>query len=635
MIYNFRFEIVAVMISAVILVSHTSNRLIRTRSIRLFTGITVLVLLSSLTDIFAIELLRNPWNYPIGIHYFVNCLYQVFFHSMGIVYFMLMYALSDNNKLPKRSHLILLSIPYIFSAFLDITNYFTHFVFYFDEQRNYVQGPHISFMYMQAWFYIILGCRKIIVHSNRFSKKNMTNIIFYTFVSIICVTIQWAKPDAMIMGFVISVAILLVYLNMENPMDYYDREMNSFNRMAFTNVCNNLLNEKKHFKIIGIKLEEMKYLNDSIGMENRILLMKSISSFLFDTFGKHNVYRLSRSKLAVIIGTDDVKNQKQLTELQNRFLSPFEFGNMKLSLTAFLDSVHCPEDADTVEDVIDLLENSFDDQMSLDKLTIVRANKEILLKKKRESQILVILEKAIENNGFEVVYQPIYSLKEGRYKSAEALVRLKETELGMISPNEFIPVAEKNGLIIKIGVFVFKEVCRFLSRTKIWEQGIECIHINLSVIQCMQEKLYDQLFEIMDFYSLPYSFISLDVTESSANASKETLKKNMDILLQKHVNFSLDDYGTGFSNTTNLVEYTFKTVKLDKSLIWDAMQDEKAKVILNRLIKMIKELGMKVIAEGVETKDQVEMVTNLDCDYIQGFYYSHPLSQKDFILFMD
>lgn len=635
MIYNYRYEFVAILITLIILLSHIHNRIIQTRTIKLFTLITLSVLFSSLFDVAALFMQSNALSYSIYLHKTINTFYQLCFHPIPYIYYFLIFSITGNNEKPDKKYVIAISIPYMICVFLDFINLKTGYIFYFDENNIYHQGPYISYMYMQAWFYIMLGFQRLFTHAKKFSRENLFVIIFYSLLSAACVTLQWAYPQLLLMGFVISMAILLVFLYLENPMDYYDKEMNAYNRIAFITVCQNLLERQKKFTVIGIKFEEMKYLNDSIGMENRTLLMKSISTFLFDTFSKKNVFRLSRSKIAIIISNDDIKKQKQLELLQRRFLKPFEFGNMKLSLTVFLDSVHCFEDADNVEDVLDLLENSFDDQMSLDKLKIVRANKEILEKKKRESQILLVLEKAIDNEGFEIVYQPIYSLKENRYKSAEALLRLKETEFGTISPQEFIPVAEKNGLILKLGSFVFKEVCKFLSRSRIWEQGIEYVHINLSLIQCMQEKLYEQLFEIMDYYNLPYSFISLEVTEASANASKDNLKKNMDILLEKHVSFSLDDYGTGYSNTTNLVEYKFKTVKLDKSLIWEAMKDEKAKVILDRLVKMIKELGMKVIAEGVETKEQVNLVTQMDCDYIQGFYYAHPLNEKAFINFMN
>ena len=190
-------------------------------------------------------------------------------------------------------------------------------------------------------------------------------------------------------------------------------------------------------------------------------------------------------------------------------------------------------------------------------------------------------------------------------------------------------------MILKIGHYVFKSVCKFLSESRIWEKGIEYIHINLSVIQCMQEKLYEQLFEIMDYYNLNYKYINLEITETSANASQEILKNNMKIMIEKHIKFSLDDYGTGFSNTSSLLNYPFQIIKIDKFLIWDAIKDKKAEIILKQTISMIKDLNMAVVAEGVETQEQMLLVKSLGCDYIQGYYYSYPLQEKDFLIFMN
>lgn len=631
MIYNFRYEIVATIITIIILIFYARSRMIKTNAIKMFMIMAVNVFISSFMDIFVIYMEQNPKAFSYTTLMLFNTLYQLFFHSLGYLHFLLLYIVSNNNKFPRKGIFLITSIPYIISLLFDFTNIFTGFIFYFDENLQYFQGPHISYMYIQAWFYVLLGIQRIFTYKNSITREDKFIISFYTILSITCVTIQWAYPNVLIMGFVISIAVLLVFLYLENPLDYYDKGISIFNRTAFINICGNLLSKKKRFKVIGIKFEEMKYLNDTIGYENRIMLMEEISNSLFKIFGKSKVFRLSRSKMAVILNNEKSKSEKQIEFLRNRLMQPFEFSNLKLSLTAFLDCVNCPEDANNIDDVFDLIENSFDDQVSSDKIYISEAKKDILEVKKRESKILIILNKAIENNDFDIVYQPIYSLKERKYKSAEALLRLKANDLGVISPSEFIPIAEKNGLILKIGKYVFKEVCKFISRNKIWEKGIEYVHINISAIQCIQEKLHEQLLEIMDFYELNHNFINLDVTETSTNFGKESFKRNMDMLIQKSVSFSLDDYGIGLTNTASLVEYKFDSIKIDKSLIWTATEDEKARVILERLVGMTKELGMKIIAEGVETNSQVELVKKLGCDFIQGYYFSKPLNKEEFI----
>lgn len=135
---------------------------------------------------------------------------------------------------------------------------------------------------------------------------------------------------------------------------------------------------------------------------------------------------------------------------------------------------------------------------------VVYANIDLLEKHRRESHIIQIMKQALAEHQFAVYYQPIFSVEKQRFTSAEALVRLQNDELGFISPEEFIPLAEKNGLILEIGEFVFREVCRFIVEERLLSRGIEYIEVNLSVVQCMQESLYQDLLNVMDEYHLPY-----------------------------------------------------------------------------------------------------------------------------------
>lgn len=634
MIYNFRYEIVAVGITLFLICLYIKNRIIKTRQLQIFGTLVVFICISSLFNIFTVVMYRNPQAYSLSLQYFINTCYQVTFHAISIIYFYFMVLLYDEKRKESIAINLMILIPYLISLVLDLTNIFTHLIFYFDETMNYCHGPLIIYMYTQAWFYIFLGIVIGIINKNKISRENKLTLFFFIITNGVSLLVQFLYPNLLLSGFILSISALLTFLCLENPQDYIDSEMEIYNRIAFISIITTLIKEKKNIEIVGIKFEEMKYLNDTIGISNRNLLLKNISSFLQTTFGKYNVFRVSRSKMAVIVSKDQETKEKQIKALQDRLLIPFETKNVKLSLSVYLDLIKCPSDADNIEDLLDLLENSFSEILTEKNRNIVGSNKEILEKRKRENQILMILDSSIERNEFEVVYQPIFSVKEQKYTTAEALLRLKNTNLGIIQPEEFIPIAEKNGMILKIGNFVFKDVCRFINKNKIINSDIKNIHINLSVVQCMQEELHHQLFEIMDYYEIPYNYISLDITENSAYTSKETLKKSMMAMSQKHVNFALDDYGTGFTNAANIVEYDFNIIKINKKLFWNAMQDEKAKVILKQTVAMLKELKMAVVAEGVETKEMVDMAFDIGCDYIQGYYYSYPLNEKDFVLFM-
>ena len=260
---------------------------------------------------------------------------------------------------------------------------------------------------------------------------------------------------------------------------------------------------------------------------------------------------------------------------------------------------------------------------------VLRVGGEILANRRRESRILQIMKRALANGTFEVYYQPIYSTQQERFNSAEALIRLFDAELGFISPEEFIPMAEKNGMILKIGEFVFRTVCRMMSREKIWEKGIDYIEVNLSVVQCMQEDICEMLYGIMDEYDIPYSCINLEVTETTI--ARDVLWDTMERMTVGGVTFSLDDYGTGYSNLSNVLKYPFHIVKLDKSMVWYAMENEAAMRALRHTVAMIRDLDMHIVAEGVETEEQRDILREMGCEYLQGYYFSKPVPERNFL----
>ncbi len=244
------------------------------------------------------------------------------------------------------------------------------------------------------------------------------------------------------------------------------------------------------------------------------------------------------------------------------------------------------------------------------------------------------LESAIREKRFDVVYQPIFSIKERKMVSAEALVRLYDPVIGNIPPDVFIPMAEKNGSILKIGNIVLTKVCEFISINKPENFGIKKIGINLSAVECMQENLNVQIASIMKRYGVDPDAVYLEITETAAVNSYERLRETMDGIIEVGTSFALDDYGTGYLNLDSIIKLPFKIIKIDKSLIWSYEENNNSHVILTHLIAMAKDLGMKVLIEGVETDDQKQLVERIGADYIQGYYFSKPLKPADFLHYL-
>ena len=319
-------------------------------------------------------------------------------------------------------------------------------------------------------------------------------------------------------------------------------------------------------------------------------------------------------------------------KLQKRFDFSWTWNNVELKLFSRLCVIECPEYAKSSSDLFDFVNLVKDDERY--KKNIIYAEEIDLKVKHRTVYIEHYLRNGIVENRFEVYYQPIYSVKEQRIIGAEALIRLQDEDGSFISPEDFIPIAEKTGTILRIGEFVFEEVCKMLSLINPEEYGITKIDINLSVAQCMQEILANQILAIQSVYKIPTSIINLEITETSAAHTPEILLKNMRALADAGFELSLDDYGSGYSNMNYMLNLPFKMIKIDKYIVWAAFSDPKARKALAATVKMIKDMDLIVLAEGVEKKEHVEALIEMGCDYLQGYYYSKPVPKNEFLQIM-
>jgi EAL domain-containing protein (putative c-di-GMP-specific phosphodiesterase class I) len=254
---------------------------------------------------------------------------------------------------------------------------------------------------------------------------------------------------------------------------------------------------------------------------------------------------------------------------------------------------------------------------------------------KRRIDVDVALRKAIEADSFEMYYQPIYHVESQSIDSGEALVRLYDSELGRISPGEFIPIAEQGGLILQMSEIIFRKVFSFISNNELFDKGVKYLEVNLSMVQCMQESFADKLQEMMKEYGIASNRINLEVTETAAVSMPRRLRENMGDLYERGIRFSLDDFGTGYSNIDSLMDLPLDMVKLDKSMIDMATASDHGKLILASAIAMVKQVKMKIVAEGVETVEQKEFLEQMKVDYLQGYYFSRPLPEEDFVKFVE
>ena len=195
-------------------------------------------------------------------------------------------------------------------------------------------------------------------------------------------------------------------------------------------------------------------------------------------------------------------------------------------------------------------------------------------------------------------------------------------------------MAEKTGLVEQIGVRILEKVCEMLSEHPITESGVEYIEVNLSVAQCENKWLADDLSGIIEKYDVSPQLLNLEITETSTIRYRDTVIRNMEKLKQIGFTFSLDDFGTGESNLNYIVDMPVDIIKFDRTMTQDYFKNDKTKLVMNSVVDMIRNMDLRIVAEGIEDKDQLGAMQKIGVDYIQGYYFSKPIPLHEFLPFI-
>lgn len=628
--YIIHYDIAAIIVTVVIGIHFYLKKNISTIQNRIFKVLLTVELMASIFDLVTVFTIRYPMCTTRLVHYILNVVYLAMFNLTPVVYFIYILKVIKKTASSSRKEKLLIIAPISIGELLIITSPIHGLIFHINQNREYIHGPLFWLLYVISLYYVGMSQYYTIKFRNFFSRGQVASVSCYTVFCFVIIIAQAIRPNLLMTQFAVSIAVLLIYFSLENPLNYEEKELGTYNKTAFEKVTLELIYSETPFQVLGMEIEGMRYITDALGVENANRLLKQFAELLLGLVDKEKVFFMGGYRFA-ILSERSGNWDTIISEIQERFSVPFLTDTVSVTMSAPMCVVAYPENAKRLADIMTLLDTGIVEANQIAGTPVVYANDELLKKGRREAEIVQIMKYALHEHKFEVYYQPIYSVEKKRYVSAEALIRLRHEEFGFISPEEFIPIAERNGLILEIGEFVFCEVCRFISEAHLLERGIEYIDVNLSVVQCMQSTLYMQLLEIMNRFGLPYHCINLEITETAAVMSQETLIENMDKLREYGINFSLDDYGTGFANTAAVVKYPFHTVKLDKSMIWSAMDDRKAMAALKYSIAMLKEMGMELIAEGVEELRQAQLLEEMGCDFFQGYYYSRPVCGAEFL----
>lgn len=388
----------------------------------------------------------------------------------------------------------------------------------------------------------------------------------------------------------------------------------------------------EHLALMSVNLDRFKDINDTLGHSIGDALLIQLAKRLRSSLREEDtVSRLGGDEFTVMSpGVDATGAMHVAKKLLDVIAAPYQIEQYELAVTASIGIALYPEDGADME----TLTRNVDTAMYRAKQDRHNSYRfftaEMQVRSARNLQLANALYHALDGTQLQVVYQPQLSMHAGSVIGAEALLRWHHPELGTISPAEFIPVAEDSGMILQIGEWALRQSVR---QAKTWmEKGISplIMAVNLSAIQFRQPDLPDIVSRILDEEGLPPEYLELELTEGAAMHDPQSAIIMIDNLHDRGIRMSVDDFGTGYSSLSYLKRFKVYKLKIDQSFVRDISTDPEDKAIVGAIISMAKSLGLKTIAEGVETEGQLAFLREQGCDEVQGYYYSRPLPAEQF-----
>lgn len=421
-----------------------------------------------------------------------------------------------------------------------------------------------------------------------------------------------------------------------NALVYYDSLTNLPNRLMlrdrFERTLTSNPDQPCFIPVAVLSLDQLNRFNNTLGTEYGDLLLQAVTERTLRYVGPEGtVARLNSEQLALIFPplTEKAQVEETARRILGLFSNFFSVLNDEVFITSSIGIALYPDDGQEIDSLLkgaNLAMHQAKEQGGNCYQLYTSAIEE---KSYDRLMLEMHLRQALDRHEFILYYQPQVNLKTGQIVAAEALIRWLHPDRGLISPAEFIPIAEETGLIVRLDEWVLQKACE---QAQIWQQaGYQLtIAVNLSGLQFNQPGLTQRVIHIIRESQINPCHVEIELTESALVHNPELaiciLKDLKDFSLQ----LSLDDFGTGYSSLSYLQQFPFDTLKIDRSFVRDLINSEKNAAIINAIIQLARQLNLKVIAEGVETQEQYDFLRENKCDLIQGYYFSPPLAVADF-----
>lgn len=628
MIYNVHYDVSAMAIALFGILFVWTKKGLHKRQNKILMGLLVSCFFAAFFDITSSIGNSHITNWSFFWRDFHNYAYLTLHNVMPYLVSCYIVALTGMN-FGRRKNLFLQRlniVPVAAAILLLYSNIFTGKVFYYDEQRVYTHGPLFPILFVLAYFYVIL-CILLLFRFGKnvaTGKRRMAYLLL--FASLISVAAQMVLPTILLQLCVESLCLLGLVIVVDNEDEVLDAESGCYNRKSFVYDFHLYQHNGTSFPIVIVRPEKLTAFANTIGAVHMGQLKHQLGDFLKSVTRMAECYYVENDTF-VMIGNSRCDAKALLEGIKQGFEKEWQVGTYHLKLNAQVYGAQVPEEVKSIDELLTLLSPETDKDNAVEG----RSETENAAQRyKREQDIEEAIRRGLQYGTIEIFYQPIWDSSNNQIVSCEALLRLTDEKLGYIPAGTVMHVVSQKGLSRELEEYLMEKVCRFISTHSLKKVGIERVNTNLSRELLLDRGLVAMIDEAVDQYGIPHEQIGFEFSGAPQIRNDETVMQTLAELKRSGYTLIMDRFGAGYTDVMDLADFPISVIKFDGSILKKMITNRRAYTIMTYSIKMSKRLGFTTIAVGVEREEEKDIMLNLGCDDIQGYYFSQALMEEDF-----
>ncbi len=626
-------EYIALLLISVIMLFFYDKHRVRTFRRSLFWACLHLSVASIVVNMLCVYTIEHGTEIPVWINIALNSLYfwlsVLMCSAVAFYLFQRMLEFVYEKHCLHRAAVGLCAVTGLYTLLI-LWNLKSGVLFSFDSQGVYHRGPFNRLGYAALLIELIM-LMICYVRNRKSISADMRRVISVVIPLVVAIALLQVTllRSVLLNGTIIALVILVIFLGFQSRPIEKDGLTGLGSRKSFYEEISLRTASGQSYQVIAVALRDFGGITQKVGHRKADDLLYQVGRHLTKADSECRAYRIRNLEFAVLAPLHDQEKQDELLEkILCRFRQSWYVEKEACELPFHAAAISHKGEPCSAEQVIEHLEYALN-LAKAERKESVRFDSSVGQKLQRERFLMQTIRTALEERKFQVWYQPVYHREKEKFASAEALLRLTGPDGQPISPAEFIPLAERKGLVDELTWVVLEQVCSLLGSGRV--PGLEQVSINISVRQLLQPDLAQRIRRTLDEYGVAPQRLKLEITERMLLEDQDYIRETMERMKEQELGFYLDDFGTGYANFSGVLDLPFEVIKLDRTLLLPHPDKPKAQNLPGVLIPFFHSLGHTVVAEGVETPEQAQWMLQCGADRIQGFHYAKPMQAQQLI----